>query len=370
MQAKKHKRRGSALRVVAGVVWLWAVAAIWGGELHILSLNAEWYPGRVPDPYPTQCARHILGLQALLAEQNPDLLLLQEIQQVAAVTNATAVLPDYEVLVHSAFPTERHQFVIAGRVPVTEAAAHAWEAEDMPADITPPRGFSYVVVTLPDATLLPVFTVHFKSNYRGGETYDEARNVAMRETSARLLVRFAKELEDRLRADGHTVAGVVMGGDLNTTYPVSFIRGEQTSAILRDAGFQHLGGVGVDHFWGRGIVSSRFQVISGTSLSDHSPIALSVPLPGQPEQVRAPPRALADVASLAGNPRTRINEADAAELYTLPGIGPVLAARMLTHRPFASVGELVEVCGIGPATLEAVRDWIEVVPSVEDGQKP
>lgn len=63
--------------------------------------------------------------------------------------------------------------------------------------------------------------------------------------------------------------------------------------------------------------------------------------------------------------RVDINRADAAELQTLPGIGPVLAARILAHRdqwgPFSHITDLLEVSGIGVRTLERLKDhiWIE-----------
>jgi len=53
-----------------------------------------------------------------------------------------------------------------------------------------------------------------------------------------------------------------------------------------------------------------------------------------------------------------INHADAAELEGLPGIGPSLAARVIAGRPFATVDDLAEVRGIGPATLDRVRRHI------------
>ena len=58
-----------------------------------------------------------------------------------------------------------------------------------------------------------------------------------------------------------------------------------------------------------------------------------------------------------------LNRASADELETLPGVGPALAARIVEERgrrPFASVGELVRVRGIGPSTLERVRDRVTV----------
>ncbi|WP_049785529.1 ComEA family DNA-binding protein [Cellulomonas gilvus] len=84
-----------------------------------------------------------------------------------------------------------------------------------------------------------------------------------------------------------------------------------------------------------------------------------VPRPGDPV-VAAPPDAGggADGGSLVD-----LNTADEATLDTLPGIGPVLAARIVEHRaagPFASVDDLVDVPGIGQALLEDLRDLVRV----------
>jgi competence ComEA-like helix-hairpin-helix protein len=54
-----------------------------------------------------------------------------------------------------------------------------------------------------------------------------------------------------------------------------------------------------------------------------------------------------------------INSADANELSLLPGIGPVLAGRIIAHRErfgaFHHVDDLAEVPGIGPKKLAALR---------------
>jgi competence protein ComEA len=59
-----------------------------------------------------------------------------------------------------------------------------------------------------------------------------------------------------------------------------------------------------------------------------------------------------------------INIASATELETLSGIGEVLAATIIEYReqngPFASVDALMDVSGIGPATLEEIRDQVTV----------
>ena len=59
-----------------------------------------------------------------------------------------------------------------------------------------------------------------------------------------------------------------------------------------------------------------------------------------------------------------INSASATELEGLSGIGEVLAATIVEYRtqngPFASVDDLLDVSGIGPATLDEIRDQITV----------
>ncbi len=59
-----------------------------------------------------------------------------------------------------------------------------------------------------------------------------------------------------------------------------------------------------------------------------------------------------------------INTASATEFETLSGIGEVLAAAIVDYRtengPFASVDDLENVSGIGPATLEEIRDQVTV----------
>jgi competence protein ComEA len=59
-----------------------------------------------------------------------------------------------------------------------------------------------------------------------------------------------------------------------------------------------------------------------------------------------------------------LNTATAAELEELPGVGPATAAAIVEHRdengPFASVDDLTDVSGIGPAKLDAIRDLVRV----------
>lgn len=60
----------------------------------------------------------------------------------------------------------------------------------------------------------------------------------------------------------------------------------------------------------------------------------------------------------------RINTATASELEVLPGVGPVLAARIVAHReqrgPFETIEDLLGVPGIGESKLEGLRSEVAV----------
>jgi comEA protein len=62
--------------------------------------------------------------------------------------------------------------------------------------------------------------------------------------------------------------------------------------------------------------------------------------------------------------KIRINQAPAKELELLPGIGPVLAERIISLREskgkFKKVDELLEVNGIGSKKLEEIKEWIVI----------
>jgi competence protein ComEA len=57
-----------------------------------------------------------------------------------------------------------------------------------------------------------------------------------------------------------------------------------------------------------------------------------------------------------------LNTADQALLETVPGLGPVKAGAVVAHRTeiggFTSIDQLLDVTGIGPATLESIRPFV------------
>jgi competence protein ComEA len=66
-----------------------------------------------------------------------------------------------------------------------------------------------------------------------------------------------------------------------------------------------------------------------------------------------------------------LNRAGAGDLDGLPGIGPVLAGRIVLQRrrygPFRQVDELLAVRGVGPRLLERIRPWATVQSPPDPG---
>ena len=82
-------------------------------------------------------------------------------------------------------------------------------------------------------------------------------------------------------------------------------------------------------------------------------------IPGPGESVPAQ-----EPAAQAVSKKIDLNSATADELTGLPGIGPVKAESIVRHRenngPFSRVDDLLDVSGIGTATLDSIRELVEV----------
>ena len=56
------------------------------------------------------------------------------------------------------------------------------------------------------------------------------------------------------------------------------------------------------------------------------------------------------------SPKININTASVEAIESLPGIGEVLAERIILGRPFDDLYQLDKVRGIGPKTIEKILD--------------
>jgi len=85
---------------------------------------------------------------------------------------------------------------------------------------------------------------------------------------------------------------------------------------------------------------------------------------GQQIIVPGPGGDLPAVAGETPDGKIHLNLATAAELDALPGVGPVIAERIVSYReengPFQSVEDLLDVPGIGEAKLADLRDHVQV----------
>jgi competence protein ComEA len=104
------------------------------------------------------------------------------------------------------------------------------------------------------------------------------------------------------------------------------------------------------------------QVVDGEQLYVPEP---GEPVPGGPVAPGAGGQGASSDQPVAGG-AVDINAADAVALEALPGVGPSIAQAIVewreTNGPFASVDELEDVPGIGPATLDEFRDSARVGP--------
>ncbi|MET9310657.1 helix-hairpin-helix domain-containing protein [Kribbella sp. NPDC003505] len=83
---------------------------------------------------------------------------------------------------------------------------------------------------------------------------------------------------------------------------------------------------------------------------------------GQPAPTNEPPSSTASNQTTAPNTPVNLNTATLAQLDALPGVGPVLAQRILDYRthngPFTTIDQLQEVPGVGPKKFESLKPHV------------
>lgn len=99
-------------------------------------------------------------------------------------------------------------------------------------------------------------------------------------------------------------------------------------------------------------------------VADGELILVGVPAPAGAAPGGPVPGGGAPGAGPGAGGKVNLNTATLAQLDALPGVGPVLAQRILTHRDqhggFRSVGDLRQVDGIGDARYEQLKDLVTV----------
>lgn len=149
--------------------------------------------------------------------------------------------------------------------------------------------------------------------------------------------------------------------------PASELPGDDTvggSVVVHVAG--EVTDPGVYHLAEGSRVVDAIELAGGsTAGADLSDLNLAAPV-ADGQQVYVPGPGETPTAGVGSNADGLIslNNATADQLEGLPGVGPVLAERIVSHResngPFATVEDLLEVPGIGEAKLESMRDAVAV----------
>lgn len=152
-------------------------------------------------------------------------------------------------------------------------------------------------------------------------------------------------------------------------------------SVLAPAG----GGEVTVHVTGAVVSPSVLVLPAGSRVADAVRAAGGVTLTADPdglnlarvvtdgEQIVVPEAGQAGGAAPAGDDasgatdadgRIDLNRATATQLEELPGVGPVLAGRIVAHReehgPFTEVGQLRDVSGIGERTFQSLADLVVV----------
>ncbi len=214
-----------------------AVAAT-PSTLRVAAWNLEWFPGRSPDPTPEAAAEQIPLVQEGIRKINPDILLSSEVQSWQAMQTAIAKTPGLQLHVVSAYVSQdtgelwKQQLAIASKLPCIAA----WAESFRPTIPGIPRGFAFAALEKPGTSdLILVYSVHLKSN-RSRNDREAQVNFRHRDESARLILEHI-DLMRRTLFSNRTIAGIIVGGDINTDHDGKF--GDRVVEIFTSAGFQN-----------------------------------------------------------------------------------------------------------------------------------
>ena len=163
-------------------------------------------------------------------------------------------------------------------------------------------------------------------------------------------------------------AAVLVGGSLGSLdRPQETVRATESNVEIVKASIDvHVAGwvvsPGVVRVAPASIVADAIEAAGGFrpgALVDR--INLAAPLRSGDQIVVPGPGAL--VESSEGGPLA-LNRASANDLEGLPGVGPVLAERIVAYReqngPFTEIEDLLQVGGIGEAKLASIRDLVRI----------
>ena len=270
--------------------------------LRVTTWNLQWFPnGSAKRATPEKQAATIDAAAEVLKEIDPDVMLLQEIRDRDACERLIVALAPakYEILVCSQFregmgnAVGLQQVAILAKTSADGAWAEAWKTKGL---IDPPRGYAFAVIPF-GGQQVGFYSVHLKSNLvRKNPEQENQLNLLKRETSAEQLIAHSRAMAK----DYPRMAGVIIGGDLNTNRDQELFAKEKTLQLLTDAGFADPVGelpfdlrithpgkgrypdATFDYLFVRGLKPAALPMIRETKASDHAPVTIDFKLrPGK-----------------------------------------------------------------------------------------
>jgi endonuclease/exonuclease/phosphatase (EEP) superfamily protein YafD len=250
--------------------------------LTVVTWNCRWFPGGFPDADAAAQEKQMAEAQAVVKELNPDVLLLQEVRDWAAVERLCSVVPGLKVDVASSFLARPQNVVVASKLPADSAWFAVWQPKLGPDD--PPRGYAFAALKLPSGRVLLTYSVHMKSNLG-----DLGKNIRTREESARQLVEHSKAMV-ALYGSRFKGTAVLVGGDFNSSLDTPKFNGDGSVRALKTAGLQWVFAnvppadrVTIpasgkfpddcfDHIFYSGLKLDGVSVFDGRGISDHNPV--------------------------------------------------------------------------------------------------
>lgn len=270
----------------------------------VTTWNLEWFPSGKPDFTDAAVeAERTTAAAKVLRDLDPDIILLQEVRDEAAVEAlAKQIGRGHKVAVVSRFKfgskIGTQQQAILAKQSATAAYWKEWTTRQL---VNPPRGYAFATLKTKSGKTVAIYSLHLKSNVlsRSAKTDEERAKSAISNRLQRELA--ASQTIEHLRdisgiAETRPMA-VVVGGDFNTDPMDAKFTDESTLKAFLSAGFEapalklplaqratlpakgKYTAVTFDHLLLRGVKTKSTPFVTLNTVSDHRPVTIVIEVP-------------------------------------------------------------------------------------------
>lgn len=219
----------------------------------------------------------------------------------------------------------------------------------------------------------PYFVDPVATEAESAETLeDQARYFSLPTNSVKTTGRRTSAATRDFLGDGFEVVTKWADARTDDAGPVYFAflrrRGEHLSLELVEAGLARIYGVPPTGAWPGGMDPEAFLfgLKQAERRAQQKAIGIWSVARDSPQLAGSDLEAVSDRTGAGTTATLDINTASAAEIATLPGIGPALAERIIEARPFDSVDAITSVPGISARTLAGFRERIRIAGPADD----